>query len=206
MAENTMPEANQTEQTNQANQPDQPQKKGKGWLWAILGCGGCLVIIIITVVIFVIVGAASLRWKSYSYPLGKFETSFPNSPKVESSTETVDGSPVSLTQYSADDGTTAYLVQYAALPDSTNVSDANKLLDSALQGEVNAKSGSKIVSSGFSTFAGYPAQDYTIMLSDGTYLKGKNILVNKTLYTIMAGSKEQNPKNYQKFIDSFKLQ
>lgn len=200
MAENTMPETNQPEQTNQ------PQKKGKGWLWAILGCGGCLVIIVIATIIFVVIGAASLRWKSYSYPLAKFETSFPNSPKVESSTETVDGNPVSLTQYSAEDGSTAYLVQYAALPGSTNVSDANKLLDSVLQGEVGAKSGSKVVSSGFSTFAGNPAQDYTILLSDGTYLKGKNILVNKTLYTIMAGSKEQDPKNYQKFIDSFKLQ
>lgn len=200
MAENTMPEANQVNQTNQ------PQKKGKGWLWAILGCGGCLFIVGIIIVILLVIGAMGSTWKDYNYPLGKFSVSFPQSPKTETSAINVGGSSISLTQYSAEDRFGGYLVQYAILPEITDVSEPNKLLESSLQGQVSTKPGSKVVSSNFKTFSGNPAQEFLIQLPDNTYVKGINILVGKSLYSVVTASKDQNPKDYQKFIDSFKLQ
>lgn len=183
------------------------QPKSKKGLWVGLGsCLGCLGLILIAIVIFVAISASSLRWKEYNYPLGKFQISFPKNPTTESSTQNVEGSTITLTQYTSEDGSTAYLVQFANLPDNIDLKDTNKLLDAALKGEAESKSGSKIASSSLTTLAGYPAQDYVIQLSDGTYVKGRNVLVNKTLYSLLVGSKDQNPRNYQKFIDSFKLQ
>ncbi len=150
-------------------------------------------------------------WKEFNSTLGGFKASFPSYPTHE--TTPLDilelGQPINMEMYSSEHSDDIiYAVTFIAYPPSIELgSNSADNLEGSVNGSIQATGGT-LISSSFSTFAGHSAIDYLVYISDkGMYTKGKNILVGKTLYQIVAiyESKNSTKIEFDKFVNSFQL-
>jgi hypothetical protein len=146
-------------------------------------------------------------WSPFYSTEGKFQMLFPVSPKISSSQEAVGEMNVNLTLYdSTSNSGDEYMAQFANYPVKTSDLNPKGVLEGAVNGSVNSDSNNKLMQSNFSKFGNFPAIDFSIFNSrEKLYFKGRNILVGTTLYTIIVVSKDVDPADYSKFLNSFKL-
>ena len=156
-------------------------------------------------------GAASPSWQDFSSDAGKFTVSMPATPKETSQSVDTAAGKIDLHLFTAQVGTSAYLVSYSDYPaDMMSQADPAKVLDGAMNGAVTNVSGT-ILSSQDVTLDGNPGKDFT---ADGKITKpgdgsvrGRIYLVKNRLYQIIiVGLKDQIPAaDADKYMQSFKL-
>ncbi|OGK43426.1 hypothetical protein A2956_02460 [Candidatus Roizmanbacteria bacterium RIFCSPLOWO2_01_FULL_37_57] len=146
-------------------------------------------------------------WQAFHSTEGKFKINFPQYPSESSSTESVENMEIPFTQYdSVDSNGDQFMAQFVIYPVEPGDLNPKGVLEGAVNGSVNSETNNKLISSSFTEYEEYPAIDFVIHNSnEELYINGRNILVNSTLYTILVASKNQNPINYNRFLNSFKL-
>jgi|GEM_PF-4137764 len=149
-------------------------------------------------------------WVDFSSTLGHFEVIFPAYPSHDRTPLNIPGldQPVNLETYSSgqSDGTT-YAVNWTVYPSIVDTSVPRNNLEGSVNGTVWSTNGD-LVSSKFSSFSNYDAVDYLIYKTDGdVYIRGKNFLVDHTIYQIVVSYESKNSAGVQfdKFVNSFRL-
>lgn len=151
------------------------------------------------------------EWKVFNSALGQFQATFPSYPTHESDNIQIPDSSITLKYDSylseTSDGTT-YFVNVVTYSSEIDTSNPETNLEGSLNGMVTSSEGNEVISSSFTYFDSYKALDYKIKNSNkNIYLQGKIILVDQILYQLMVAyeSGNFNKTNYEKFINSFKL-
>lgn len=149
-------------------------------------------------------------WQDFNSKLGSFQVSFPEYPShktipfnVPRNNELVNFENFYVEQSNG----TIYSVTFSPYPEVIDTHIPKKNLEESLNGAL-LKSNGTLISSDFSTFGTYQANDYLIYIKDmDFYIKGKDILVGQNLYQLIVVYDLKNYKNvqYDKFINSFKI-
>lgn len=135
-----------------------------------------------------------------------FTAAFPKQPTRES--ETLKAGSISFpiilytSELSFDE---VFMVTYCTYPDSVDTSNPKSNLEGSVQGSLKNIPQAELVAETFGTFQDFSCVDYTMISKEGISLKGKNILVGKTLVSLAVSCKSINDENYSKFTNSFKL-
>ncbi|MBI5152169.1 hypothetical protein HZA39_01430 [Candidatus Peregrinibacteria bacterium] len=151
------------------------------------------------------------QWKEFNSAAGKFKVLFPAYPDHETQNLEIPGAklPLKYDLYSSrsKEGI-LYIVNAAVYPPEVNTSKPEINLENTLKGMVSAAKGNKLTSSNFMNFGNYKALEFLIDNSDeNTSLKGKIIMVDKTIYQLLMGYEigKYNKSDYEPFINSFQL-
>jgi len=142
-------------------------------------------------------------WKDFNSTAGHFKLQFPSYPSESTKTVPATSTTPELvyTMYGAKDADGNYYVATdITYPDSVDVSNPQSNLEGAVNGSVAAVKGT-LTSSNFTTYAGYPAVDYT-MQANGGYVKYRGIMVNHTIYGLGITSTTNSFPNFDKFVNS----
>lgn len=150
----------------------------------------------------------SETWEVFNSTSGRFKVKFPKYPATVADTLDVQGIKINYTQYSSEeDSGDQYLVQVNEYQVDPSAIQTKAALEGALNGSVMSTKGNELKTSEFITVGSYEGMDYVIFNSvQNMYMRGRNIIVDNVLYTILVASKDENPQNYQEFIDSFQFQ
>lgn len=150
-------------------------------------------------------------WKEFNSIEGKFKVIFPKFPSHE--TENIDIKNVKnqpkmelYTSEQSDD--IAYLVSYIPYSNEFDFSNPKTSLENSVNGSLQNLEGGKLVSSSFSKYSNYDAIDYVLYSSkEDMYIKGKNIIVGNTLYSLAVTYRQKSVTDIQtdKFFNSFQL-
>lgn len=103
---------------------------------------------------------------------------------------------------------TYYILNVATYPPEVEISDPKVSLENALAGGLEQVDGGEVKFSEYIDFNGNVAMNYVIFSGKyGVYMKGRNIMVGNTLYSLIFGCLENfcNDYNYNKYINSFEL-
>lgn len=145
-------------------------------------------------------------WKAVETDLFKIE--FPDDPVNQSTDVPVAGSELKLkmNMYVHETDDFAYLLNTTEYPIEMGELD----LAGALNGMAQSHGGNEIVSSNTENFNGYKAMNYKLKnkVEKDTYLQGKLIIADRTMYQLMygyTGEDNFNEEDYNKFINSFEL-
>ena len=145
-------------------------------------------------------------WKEFNSTIGKFKATFPTYPEYETQNIEIRGFSLKYDIYSSEtsDGTT-YMINMVTYPSGVDTSNPDINLEGSLNGALASDEGNKLISSNFTYFNGYRALDFLIINGDIIYMKGKIIMVGKTLYQIMVAYESQNYNEsiYNNFINTF---
>jgi len=149
--------------------------------------------------------ATTSEWKTLTSIEGKFSVSMPGDSKREDSSQKItDNISLPVTQYIVSEGAkNAYIAQYVKYPDNNDFSNSKSSLESIINGTANGAKGT-VTSSSYITVNGLPAADAIIKTNDGD-IHVRNIISNKTLYSLLYIDADFKSANYSKFIDSFKV-
>jgi hypothetical protein len=151
------------------------------------------------------------NWKDFSSTLGRFSVQFPNYPSHQTQNLNAPGiqTPIKMETYSSeqDDGTT-YAINFTTYPsDEVDTSVPENNLEGSVNGTVQTLEGD-LINSKFVSFGNYKAIDYLIYKTDSNiYYHGKNIMVDNTIYQLIAVYETKNSQSVQfdKFVNSFKF-
>lgn len=147
-------------------------------------------------------------WKEYSFAEDNFWVSFPSEPKKETK-EVGSGQneSVEYSIYSSESKTgVLYTVSVVTSPVPIDISRSNEFLDKVIRSSASAAAGLTLESVTASSFGQYPASDYLIKSTEkgkAGYLKGKYIIVDKSMYGLQVVSEDKEVPDYAKFIKSF---
>ena len=156
-------------------------------------------------------------WQNFNSVGGEFSVDMPCKPVREDSTKSFEGIEIPLVQYLCNNSeTSAYIVQYNTYSDEFKFDDTNT--QAALERGVNGiaentvvdNAKGKITSSTFTTVNGHEAVDFVFEIQTNTYgllvCHGRMILVGNTLYVLENIEKSFRQEQYDRFINSLKLQ
>ncbi|MCL5275564.1 MAG: hypothetical protein M1434_12605 [Chloroflexi bacterium] len=168
-------------------------------------------LVLVCAFLLVACGGAAPSWQDFSSDKGKFTVTMPATPKESSQSVDTAAGKIDLYLYTAQVGTSAYLVSFSDYPaDMMSQADPAKVLDGAMNGAVTNISGT-ILSSQDITLSGNPGKDFSAEgkiknPGDGS-VRGRIYLVKNRLYQIIVvGMKDQIPTaDADKYLQSFKL-
>lgn len=145
------------------------------------------------------------EWKEFTSTEGKFKINFPTYPKTERSKKSLEGIDLSFTHYESETSNgDAFIASFTIYPQSVDTSDPKTNLEGSVNGVVASRSGNKLISSNLTSYSGDQAVDYVVQTKEGYYMNGRNILADKTLYSLIAASEKSGiPNGYQNFLNSF---
>lgn len=148
-------------------------------------------------------------WTTYHSIIGQFKITFPLPPQHEVKSAQVPNTNYDIRYelYSCViDPDLAYVVSTAAYPQEAISSHPEVNIEGSLNGILNSTPNNELVSSEFTTHDKHKALDFIIKNKD-IYLRGKIIIVDKRLYTLMHQYKKDtyNEYYYNKFVNSFEL-
>lgn len=154
----------------------------------------------------------NVNWSTYIASKEGFSILLPKTPTLDSESDIVDDADPTATyswhSYKSNDDISAFFVyKYAYSGSSLDVEDPDKVLKAYLNSWVNPKEGNQILSSSLTYVNTYRALDFLIKAGAENNIKGRFILVGKTLYLIMMDYFPVNydTDTYNKFINSFKV-
>lgn len=150
-------------------------------------------------------------WKEFNSVGGNFKTLFPTFPEHKTEPLNIAGitNQINMEEYTSvqGDGTT-YLVYYTAYSSEVDTSNPRTNLENSVNGILQTLENGKLTSSSFSKFGNYDAIDYLLYSpKEDVYIKGKNMMVGKSLYAIAVSYEQKNSSNaqYDKFVNSFQF-
>lgn len=149
-------------------------------------------------------------WQTFNSAEDQFSVLLPTYPTIESKEDLPTDSPVltySYHNYTAKDSQAIYYVYKYTYSSTIDTSDSDNLLQALLDGMVNADSNNILISSNKTSVDSYNALDFLIQ-NQKEYLKGRIILADQTRYALLSEylAQNYNADNYNKFINSFKIQ
>lgn len=156
-------------------------------------------------------GGSSSAWKDFASDKGNFRISVPDTPKESSQSVDTAAGKINLTIYTAQVGSSAYLVSYSDYPeDMMSAADPLKVLDGAMNGAIT-NFGGKLLTSSDITLNDNPGKEFSadgkvVNAGDGN-LRGRIYLVKNRLYQIIVvGPKDKTVEaDVVKYLQSFKL-
>jgi hypothetical protein len=155
---------------------------------------------------------APAHWRRASGP--GFSVEFPGTPKPESRNIPVRGTNVVAHLLILDAAHKHSLgLLYADYPSVVDVSDATAVLNGAARGSANSVKGTLAGTVG-TTVLSHPAIDYAIKVAarvengrktSALVIRGRSVLVDHRLYSLLVGTPKDDPADYRRFIASFRL-
>jgi hypothetical protein len=146
-------------------------------------------------------------WSAFTSKEGKFTVLLPGTPKTEHKTIPSAVGQLQMNLFTVDKGATAYIVNYTDYPaDKVASSDPKKILDGALNGQLNnlkAKASvDKVV-----TLNGNPGRDVTFAGANNFSGRCKLFMVKNRLYQVLALTQNNAApaSDFAKYVDSFSL-
>ncbi len=145
-------------------------------------------------------------WTTYNAVLDGFSILVPHSPSFESSSDTSTGGiAYEYHSYSAEKGSTSFLIAKYIYSEAIDVSSPDNLLEKLMNGFVTG-SESKLISSNYSNYKSYRALDF-VSRTTSVEIKGRILLVEETPYLIIMSYPSGNnaDADYDKFVNSFEI-
>jgi hypothetical protein len=183
----------------------------------LLGRGGqILAVVIVCILAFDLVALAvdekPQHWRRVPGP--GFSAEFPGKPKPDKKTVAVRGTNVDahLLVLDAHDRHSFGLL-YADYPATVDVSNPPAVLDGAAKGSAKSINGT-LVRATPGTVLGHPSVDYLIRVPERTVkgkkfsvlvIRGRSILHDHRLYSLLVGTPKDDPADFQRFVRSFRL-
>ena len=172
--------------------------RGSGLLSAMLGAA-----------LFALAGAASAQeaWHTMAGPEKSFTADLPAEPKYTTAqSSTPAGVAYTMHQYQLDRGASAYVVQFVIYPKDVNVSDHQRVLQSALDRTAKDMDGGKWGSANIVKLQGATAVD-AVGLREGSEIRSYSVLKGRQLYTLLhigVPGSARSP-DAERFIASLKI-
>jgi hypothetical protein len=153
-----------------------------------------------------------LRWRRATGP--GFSVTFPGAPRSESRNIPVRGTNVVAHLLILDARHKhSFGLLYADYPPVVDVSNAPAVLDGAAKGSASSVSGT-LASTAPTTVLGQPAIDYVIRVKarvvkgrkvSALVIRGRSMLVDHRLYSLLVGTPNDEPADYRRFVASLRL-
>ncbi len=141
---------------------------------------------------------------AFTDPGGHFSLAFPVTPISSSQTQTVQGTPITITLWQASvSSTDGYMAGYVAYPQSVDTSSPYTNLAGAVQGAVTGTGGT-LVSQSQGTYQGFPSVDALISASN-EYVEYRVILDGHSLFEVGVVSADDPPPNFTSFANSLRI-
>lgn len=142
------------------------------------------------------------NWVSFSNTPGNFSAMFPVEPATLAQSSGLNAEK----GFYASEGTTAFIVSYAAIASDADAS-ASTVFKNSIGIEVNYTKG-HITSTKKTTISGYPAETYQVVGSkngDADTVTGEVVDTGKVVYNVAAFQIDTTSSNTQYFLKSFKV-
>lgn len=148
-------------------------------------------------------------WEAFQSAKGGFEVKFPVKPEHVKQSINIPNSKLVIhydTFVSEPSDSVVYVVSVWNYPSEIDLSRPEVNLQDGFGGMLSALPGSKVLDMGMTPFDGHQSLKFLVQ-NDDIYFQGRLILVHNTLYQVFAvyRDKVDMEKNYQTFMDSFKL-
>lgn len=176
-------------------------------------CGIVFGAVILLVVAFSLVPTVPPpAWREYVSSDGSFQVFFPAVPQIEPITIMLDdGATTTQEEYFASNSDApSYFVGTNLFPYPISIADRKAVLTSTvtwLAQNITHDVTGVVTTSTFSSYQNGIAVDFAITLSDGTYAKGKAILIGSNFYQLfdLYDQRDYSPGDYERFINSFQI-
>jgi len=155
---------------------------------------------------------APLKWRRVPGP--GFSAEFPGQPKPDQRNVSVRGTNVAAHLLVLDGrGRHSFGLLYADYPATVDVSNPPAVLVGAAKGSAASING-RLERSTPGTVLGHPSVDYVINVPERTtngkkfgalVIRGRSILQDHRLYSLLVGTPKDDPRDYRRFVGSFRL-
>lgn len=145
-------------------------------------------------------------WTTYNAISDNFSILVPHSPSYESSSDTTTGGiSYEYHSYSAEKGSTYFLVAKYIYSEPIDVSNPDNYLEKVMNGFVTGSKG-RLVNSSYSNYKSYRALDFTSRTTSDE-MRGRILLIGETPHLLIVGYPigTNADTDYEKFVNSFEI-
>ncbi|MBV9255433.1 MAG: hypothetical protein JO054_14475 [Actinobacteria bacterium] len=171
-----------------------------------------IVVMLVVDIIALAVHEDPLQWRRVAGP--GFSATFPGQPKPDLKNVSVHGTNVAAHLLVLDSrGRHSFGLLYADYPGNVDVSNPRAVLDGAAKGSAASING-KLTRTTAGTAVGQPSIDYLIAVPARTVkgkkfsalvIRGRSILRDHRLYSLLVGTPKDDPTDFRRFVASFRL-
>jgi hypothetical protein len=137
----------------------------------------------------------------FTDPGNPFSVAFPVTPIATSSTTSVAGIEITVTEWEAQvSASDTYVAGYVAYPASVNTSNSSASLAGAVEGAVTAADGT-LVSQSVGTYQGFPSVDF-LLTTHGDYVEYWIVLDDNSAFEVGMSSTQNPPPGFTSFANS----